>query len=323
MGGSAVARKHGRRSKGGGKQKRFSGAALATLAGCAAVLIALLVMRVTASVTFVRYADVWLPDLPRAFDGVTALFISDLNISGAHDEAACERLMGKLAALCPDMLLLGGDYSTGNIVDLLNGSQGKAQAYAAAFARSLVNFQAPLGKFAVLGEEDDASALAEAFSYAGVRLLRHDGAYLEREGETLALVGLDDVSGANAGCEALARNFSGDECVLVLAHNPAACTDIRVSEGKGGGAWADLVLSGHTLGGQISIFNRTLRSFSEEEARHTAGWYDTDDLPVLVSQGLGCRDVKLRLGTRSEVWFLTLRRPVWREGEVASLVVST
>ena len=50
-------------------------------------------------------------------------------------------------------------------------------------------------------------------------------------------------------------------------------------------------------------------SMPEEEARCIAGWYYEDDLPMLVSQGLGCKTAKLRLGTRSEVWHITLRRP--------------
>ena len=40
-----------------------------------------------------------------------------------------------------------------------------------------------------------------------------------------------------------------------------------------------------------------------------AGWFYGDDLPLLVSQGLSCPNVPLRLGARSEIWLLTLRRP--------------
>lgn len=309
-----MAKKGKSKPKGGGKPKvkpdrkrRLSGRTLAALGVCGVVFIALLIMRGMACVTFVRRAEVRIADLPRAFDGVTALFVSDVNISDAADEAGCEKLMAKLCALSPDMLLLGGDYSTGNLTDLLNRSPGSARPLAAEFMRSLADFPAPLGKYAVLGEEDDAEALSEACAYAGIQLLRDSGTYLEREGETLALVGLSDMSAGLTDCDAIARNFRREECVLVLAHNPAACTRIRVAEATGGGAWADLILSGHTLGGQVKLFGRTLRSF-DDDPRYISGWYDAGGLPTLVSQGLGCRDVKLRLGTSSEVWFLTLRR---------------
>ena len=106
----------------------------------------------------------------------------------------------------------------------------------------------------------------------------------------------------------LGRAFSGDECVLVLSHNPSAYVGVRVAEARGGGAWADLVLAGHNLGGQIRLFGRTMRTLPPEEARCLAGWFYEGDLPMLVSQGLRCPGLPLRLGSRSEVWLLTLRR---------------
>lgn len=266
-------------------------------------------MRLSACVVRVRPAEVYLPDLPAQFDGTTILYISDLNIRTASDASACMRLMNKLTELSPDLLLLGGDYSARTALDMLNGAEGCGKAQAEAFARSLVNFHAPLGKFAVLGEADGGDALANAFALAGVQLLRDEGTRVARDGAQITVVGLKDVSENATPYDQVARSFRADECVLVLAHNPLAYTRIRMSEAQGGGAWADLVLSGHTLGGQIKLFGRTLRPFSEEEKRRIAGWYYGDDLPALVSEGLGCRGLGLRLGTRSEVWLLTLRRP--------------
>lgn len=282
---------------------------------CAAILLSFGVLRFNAIFTHVRPAVVYLSDLPAAFDGTTLLYISDLNIRGATDAASCERLMRKLSALSPDLLVLGGDYSSGNLIDVLNQSRGDGSTHAVDFIKSLANFHTTYGKFAVLGEMDYASELAPAFTMANVQLLQDSGAFIERDGAKLSLVGLKDVSASATNYAAIARNFRSNECVLVLAHNPLAYTRIRMAEGKGGGTWADLVLSGHTLGGQIRLFGRTLRPFTEEESRRVAGWYYSDDLPTLVSQGLGCRDVKLRLGTSSEVWFLTLRRPEWRDVE--------
>jgi len=125
----------------------------------------------------------------------------------------------------------------------------------------------------------------------------------------LVIAGLGDVSLNKTPYEEIGGYFSGNECVIALAHNPSAYIGVRVAEARGGGAWADLVLSGHTLGGQIKIGNRTLRTFSENERRCIGGWHYTDDLPMLVSQGLGCQGAMLRLGTQSEVWLLTLRKP--------------
>ena len=243
-------------------------------------------------------ADVYLEDLPAAFDGARLLFVSDLNIQGAADGAHSAALFKKLATLSPDLLLLGGDYVRSEDPD---GAQ--------AFFEALAAFEAPLGKFAVAGEADEnTSSLETALGSAGVALLTDACATVERGGEALIIAGLSDVSRNETPYADLGRAFSGEECVLVLSHNPSAYVGVRVAEARGGGAWADLVLAGHNLGGQIRLFGRTMRTLPPEEARCLAGWFYEGDLPMLVSQGVRCPGLPLRLGSRSEVWLLTLRR---------------
>lgn len=263
----------------------------------------------SAHVTRLRYAQVYLEDLPAAFDGTTLLFISDVDICNAADSAASVKLMKKLNELNVDMLLLGGDYTTDSALEIISGTEADHSGNAAEFIASLASFSAPLGKFAVAGEEDNAQVLESMFALSGVQLLTDACATVNRDGARLVIAGLSDVSEKKTPYEQIGGYFTGDECVIALAHNPSAYVGVRVSEARGGGAWADMVLAGHTLGGQIRIGNRTIRTMPEEEARCIAGWYYEDDLPMLVSQGLGCKAAKLRLGTRSEVWHITLRKP--------------
>ena len=265
-------------------------------------------MHFNARLTHLKQAEVCLPDLPAGLDGTTLLYISDLNIRSAADRRACVRLVKQLADLEPDLLVLGGDYSAPTLLDALNGSEGDAQADAAEFILSLSDFPAKLGKYAVTGENDsNNSALAAAFAQAGIEYLDDSCVVVEKNGSELVLAGLSDASLNKTPYTEIGRYFSGDECVIAVAHNPASYVDIRINEAKGGGAWADLVLSGHTMGGQIEVFGRTLRSYPDEVARCIGGWYYIDDLPMLVSEGVGCEGPMLRLGTQSEAWLLTLR----------------
>ena len=272
-------------------------------------------MTLSASLVRVCPAEVYLPDLPAQFDGATILYISDVNIRNAADAAACERLMDRLKTIHPDLLLLGGDYSAGTVLDALNATENPGDLeHAREFIQSLANYPAALGKFAVAGEaEGGGDSVMGAFAAAGVQLLQDGCTAVERDGARLIVAGLRDVSENRTPYDEIGKSFQTEDCVIVLAHNPLSYTRIRMAEAKNGGAWADLILSGHTLGGQIRLFGRTLHQFNEEEARRIGGWYYGDDLPILVSQGLGCRGAKLRLGTRSEVWLITLRRPSWQE----------
>jgi len=266
-------------------------------------------MHINASLIHLKFADVYLEDLPVQFENTRILFVSDLNIRNAADAKACERTMDKLNELGADMLILGGDYSADTLLASLNGGNGKGKAeYVEDFIHSLNDFYAPLGKFAVSGEHDDA-ALSEKFPLSGVQHLSDVCAVVEKDGAQLVIAGLSDASDGRTPYEEIGGYFGGDECVIAVAHNPSAYIGVRVAEAKGGGAWADMVLSGHTLGGQIKLFGKTMFSLPEEEARCIGGWYYANDLPMLVSQGLGCKGLKLRLGTESEIWCITLHKP--------------
>ncbi|MBQ8507431.1 MAG: metallophosphoesterase [Clostridia bacterium] len=278
-------------------------------------------MHMQARVTHLRRAELYLPDLPSGMDGATLLFVSDLNIRNGSDARACARLMDKLAQTGPDMLVLGGDYSAPGLLDIINGSEGDAQDEAAEFIESLADFPAPLGKFAVAGENDTGNAgLEAAFAAAGIDFLDDEPAAIRRNGSEIVIAGLSDDSLNKTPYTQTGRYFSRDDCVIAVAHNPASYIDIRVNEARDGGAWADLVLSGHTLGGQIKLLGRTLRSYPPEVARCLGGWYYIDDLLMLVSEGVGCEGPMLRLGTRSEAWLLTLRRQTVRDAVPETLL---
>lgn len=266
-------------------------------------------MHINASLTHLKLADVYLEDLPIQFENTKLVFVSDLNIRNSADARACERTLNKLNELNADILILGGDYSADTLVAALNGGNGKGKSeYAEKFIDSLNDFHAPLGKFAVLGEKDDAP-LSEKFSQSGIQCLLDACTVIEKDGAQLVIAGLSDDSYGRTPYEEIGGYFKGDECIITVAHNPSSYIGVRVAEAKDGGAWADMVLAGHTLGGQIKLFGKTMFDLPEEEARHISGWHYADDLPMLVSQGLGCEGLKLRLGTESEIWCITLHKP--------------
>ena len=269
-----------------------------------------LYMHACAKITRVSRSEVYLKDLPAAFEGTRILFISDFDIRTEADLKACRKLMRQAQDLSPDILLLGGDFSADTLIDVLNGrANPEGSALAAEFIRSLADFSAPMGKFAVTGENDaDIASLSAAFEAAGIEYLADRCETVEKGDELLVIAGLKEVTLKQTEYASLGGVFNGDECVIALAHNPAAYVGVRVAEAKGGGAWADLVLTGHNLGGQINLFGRSIRSMDEQERRTVAGWFYPNDLPLLVSQGLGCKGPMLRLDSKSEIHLITLKK---------------
>ncbi len=261
-------------------------------------------LHVNASVVHVRYANVNLEDLPTEFDGTRILFASDIDLCGLNTAQDAGRLFQKLQALHPDLLLLGGDYASPSLIERLNGRTGQDEAATRqAFFDSIANFHAPLGKFAVSGDNDGpGDALKIAMMASGASLIDGGLQIIEKDGARIGIAGIGEDT---QNVSALAGHVGTKQCVIALMHRPSKIVDVRIAESKDGGPWVDLALAGHTHGGQIRIGDRSLLTLDETEKRSISGW-STDGGPMLVTSGVGCESVNLRLGSQAEVWLITL-----------------
>lgn len=265
-------------------------------------------------IVHVRRETVYLEDLPPEFDGKTLLFISDIDMCGLSGPGGASSLLKRLERLGPDVLLLGGDYASESLSDAVNHTRNDArmEKHRRKFFASLADFDAPLGKFAVSGENDAYAAdLAGEMAAGGVQLLSDSSAYLKIGGSTLYLVGFKDYYDQNkADYGGISSKVGNGDCVVAMCHNPATVSAILTGDAANTGQWCDLVLCGHTHGGQMVIGDRRLLSLSPDELRYPLGWSKQIGAHLLVSCGAGCDTVNLRAGTQAEVHFITLRRGV-------------
>lgn len=199
----------------------------------------------------VRIEKVIVSELPYGLAGLRIAHLSDFHAGPFLDVVSLMPVIDRLVELDPDVVVLTGDYLT-HVAD-------EGIALAPAFARVRPRH----GGFLVFGNHDyrhrREGEMATAFARVGFRALRNQSAAIEIEGDRLLIAGIEDIEeGKVIDLDAaLHERRSGDYTVL-LAHHPDVA---RRVDGRG----VDLLLSGHTHGGQFvvggrSVFGASLRS---------------------------------------------------------------
>ena len=273
-------------------------------------------MALEADVVRVVYADVYLSDLPKAFEGTRILFVSDLHVDNFCPPEKAAALVNQLQALKPDLLLMGGDYSALDAVDYARALTGGTQLSEAKRALSakrdqfflmIRSFEAPLGKYAVPGNHDyELQDLDASASLGGLTLLKNSGKVLKKGGQKMIVSGLDDWRAGAQEIEKIASAVRGSDFVILLSHNPDALPSVISQSAADEAPWADLVLSGHTHGGQVALFGRGLFSSSIYGNRYVSGWYEDGGSMLMVSNGTGSYMLPLRLGAPPQAHLITL-----------------
>ncbi|HSS19734.1 MAG TPA: metallophosphoesterase [Pyrinomonadaceae bacterium] len=238
----------------------------------------------------VEHQKIHLRRLPPALDGFRIVQLSDVHHSPFTSREQIERAVETANNLKPDLVALTGDYVS------------KERAYAAPCAELLGNLEARYGVYAVLGNHDhwtDAALITDLFRAEGITVLVNQGMRFENNDAAFWLAGVDDTM---VGLEDLSLALAGsseDEFKLLLAHNPIILR-------RAARAGVDLVLSGHTHGGQVSL--RSERSASGRPRRRLLkGLARQGETQIYVTRGLGTVVLPVRFGCPPEVSLLELR----------------
>ena len=240
-------------------------------------------------------SEVSSPDLPPAFDGVRVVYLTDIHAGRSTSRARVAEVVDRVIALKPDLILLGGDY-VGGWVD------GAEKFYPEA-----ARLSAPLGVFGVLGNHDIWEGSTEAsagLASAGIELLDNTSALLTRDGETIVVAGIDDVDGT-PDFPAAAAGIRKDQFAILLSHGPDPLVDLLPTAPD----TFDLALSGHTHGGQLTLFGLWAPMVNSRFGnRYRTGWSRIADTPMLVSNGIGMVIIPARFGAPPQIHVITLRR---------------
>jgi predicted MPP superfamily phosphohydrolase len=181
-----------------------------------------------------RHNIVALPHLPPAFEGFTILQLSDLHVE--ISTGAMRRAVELLPQARYDVTVITGDFRAGTV--------GPFDGTIAGLARLRPHLAGPV--YGVLGNHDTIRMVPE-MEATGIRMLLNEAEVIARGGERIHLAGIDDAHYFRVdNIEKAASGIARGEVSILLSHTPEIYR-------RAAHAGFDLMLSGHTHGGQICL----------------------------------------------------------------------
>ncbi len=230
--------------------------------------------------------------LPAAFNPLTILFISDLHIDAI--DGLSERLIKVVDSVQADICLLGGDFR----YRMFGGFYKTTYKL-----RKLVkHIHTKDGIFGVLGNHD-CLEFAPELEDTGICMLINDADCVERGGEKLWILGVDDPHYYK--CHDLQKALEKTEpgvYKILIAHSPEIINDCKGDE-------VNLCLCGHTHGGQIRFPGiGALYTHAKVPRKYTYGKWIYGKIKGYTSSGAGSSGVPVRFNCPPEVVLITVRR---------------
>ncbi|MEC5209811.1 putative MPP superfamily phosphohydrolase [Psychrobacter sp. PL15] len=244
----------------------------------------------SAYVPVVRYRTI---NINKPMQGQLRIAVaSDLHLGRLFGSGAIDRLRHLVTRHQADMLLMPGDIMDDN-----------TQAFMAYnMTENLVNLGAglPYGIYATLGNHDlygHEQSISNTLRDAGVQLLNDDVLRIEHQGQAIWLVGrFDNHKHQRVATTELLAQVNITEPVIMLDHRPSDITEHSKLP-------IDLQVSGHTHNGQVFPANFIVKAIN----RLGYGYEAIGQGHFVVSSGYGFWGIPFRLGSRSEIWLLTVQ----------------
>jgi len=248
-----------------------------------------------------------LPRLPEALGGLTVLHVSDLHLhAGEREKIAMLRRLSQVEA---DLVMLTGDFTDEDedielCLASLRGLRGRYGTFAVLGNHDLARYRG--SRWRVWEEAKDnyivrpgLSHLVERLRESGIDLLRNESRCVHVHGLPLWVVGVDD---PHQEWDDLARAWAGvpaGATTILLAHSPEILARLD-------GSRPDLMLSGHTHGGQVVLpLVGALVTRSAIPLEKPSGVFAREGTIVHISPGLG-GSIRLRFNRPPEAELLTL-----------------
>lgn len=221
-------------------------------------------------------------DAPEFLEGLRVTFVSDVHLRPKVSDERLAALIKEIRGMDADLILLGGDYA-------------ETAPDCARFFRFLSEIRPKYGCIGVFGNNDFIcrDTLRAIMAENGAQLLLNEGISIDLPGGRLCIAGCDD---HKYGSPETKDIFPEGDYRILVSHQP--CMPECAPE---------LMLSGHTHGGQFNIFGLTPYFIGFEFSRRMLavhGQVRIGNTRLLVGKGIGISRLPLRIGAAAEVYLI-------------------
>lgn len=237
-----------------------------------------------------------------AFAGFKIVQLSDLHCGRQLPQSYLDETIAAAKNEAGDIVVLTGDFVH------------KGFRFVEKAADAVGHLRAPLGVFAVLGNHDHAirnalglrrhrdlaKTITNALTKRGIQVLDNESVTLRRHKDCLHIAGVDDLWSRRCHLDRALDELDSTNPRVLLAHNPRTIDRLE-------GRRCDLILSGHTHGGQIDWPGLGRVTLGKRTRRYAAGLYRQGHTHLYVNKGVGF-GWRIRYGVRPEIAVFELRR---------------
>jgi uncharacterized protein len=228
--------------------------------------------------------------IPSEFDGKRIVFLTDIHYGPFFSKQRVDSLVNQTNALKPDMILLGGDYVT-------NDPSSVGTVFS-----SLSKLKAPLGVYGVLGNNDPKNVSISTMESAGITYIGNNGVWIGNNSSRIRVGGVADMDTDVPNQLPILQGVTANDFVIMVSHKPDYFPKVSRSR-------VDLVLAGHTHGGQITFFGLYAPFVSSKYGQeYVTGEKKIGNDTMVISNGIGMVWAPMRFFAPPQIIVIKLKR---------------
>nr|WP_185155770.1 metallophosphoesterase [Dysgonomonas sp. 521] len=245
----------------------------------------------------VTYLD---KDIPDAFAGKKIIFISDIHSNKYFTSKDVAKLVERINERNPDIIVIGGDNTL------------KDSIYFRPFFREIKKLKSKYGVYTVLGNHDyweDAKLIQQSFINCGFNICDNQSYWIKEGNDSIKIGGVGEFWEDTQILDNTTDDIKPSDFCILLSHNPDYMEMMNSD-------LVDLMLSGHTHAGQITLFGLHAPimpstwhpEYIQTGQKYRYGWKEKGKTKLYVTSGIGMGGIPFRFFAQPEIVEITLKQ---------------